>query len=352
MSPAYGKPSAGRSRSKRRWVYAPTPKVGKETDEHLESTKSIDELLKFYEMYLAHLKTGQDRIISTRCSLKNFGIYISAIGVERITDVTPEIIEGYAFYTHTAESNKGGAYSARTIVGRFSELRRFFRWLTARGYILSDPATELENPRVPKTIPRDLPSSEELEKLLSMPDLRKPRGFRDRAMLEVLYATGLRSSEITKLDVESFDFEAKTLSVVQGKPKKDRLVPLLSIVCEVLKGYIEGPRKRLIEKEPDQSALFPGECGKRLGRKTFSANVSNYGKRARIEKPVTPITIRHAIATHLLSEGTGIRHIQALLGHKSIETTTLYTKVTPVDLQTQLRKFHPRQKERRKPRNS
>ena len=301
-------------------------------------------LARAFEMHLAHLREKPEHIVVDRSNLKKFGEYLAAIGVDDVREVTPDVVEGYALYLHTAETDAGAPYATRTLVQRFVTVRNLFRWLLSRQVILADPTLRLRNPKVPRTIPRDLPSCEEVALLLQAPDTRTAAGFRDRAMLELIYATGLRSSEVVDLNVADFLRVERVIVVRQGKPRKDRLVPVIADVAAVIAAYIDGPRQEQTEKQPEQTALFVTQFGERLYRQSVAEMATDYGKRAGIARPVTPMALRHALATHLLAADLSIRHIQALLGHKSVETTTIYAKVTPLDLQKQLRRFHPLEK--------
>jgi len=298
-------------------------------------------LARAFEMHLAHLREKSERLAIDRSNLKGFGEYLIAIGIDDVREVTPEIVEGYARYMNSAETGSGAPYAARSLVQRFVTVRNFFRWLLSRQVILADPTLRLRNPKVPKSIPRDLPSVEEVALLLEAPDTRTAAGFRDRAMMELIYATGLRSGEVVALDVDDFLRAERVVTVRQGKPRKDRLVPVLTEAAAVITAYIDGPRQAQVTKNPNAAALFVSQFGERLCRQAVADTVMDYRKRAGIAKPVTAMALRHALATHLLTTGLSIRHIQALLGHKSVETTTIYAKVTPLDLQRQLRRFHP-----------
>lgn len=314
-------------------------RVGRELD-------AISAEFRRFEMSMAHQQYSPETIACYRSGLKMLGQYLSVAGVERIQDVTPEVLEGYAFFLAATETPEGTPYSSGAIHQHYASIRLFFKWAKGQKTILSDPAKVLVNPKRSEVIPRRLPSVQEVERILAEPEIDSALGFRDRAVLEVIYAAGLRSREVRFLDLADMDLDAGTLLVRQGKPRKDRHAVLISVTASILKEYINGPRKELIKRHPDEPALFVSQQGKRMSYNQVHRIVRKHATRAGIEKPITPMTLRHTIATHLMSAGLGIRHVQAFLGHRSVETTTIYAKVTPIDLQSQLRKFHPRQKEK------
>lgn len=311
------------------------------------SEQSFRKLARRFEVHMAEMKYAEETVSGYRAGLSCFAIYLEVVGADRIQDVTPELLEGFAYYLYSARTEEGGAYSPFTVTGYFSGIRCFFAWLAAVGVILADPTRRLENPKRPLTLPRNLVTPEEVARLFDAPNLSTALGYRDRAVMELIYATGVRTKELRFLDVADVDFQDRTLRVRMGKPKKERFVPLLSPVAAILAEYLKGPREALAKWRPEEPALFVTKRSTRLSHGVPSEIVARYRAAACIEKPVTPLALRHAMATHLLAAGVSIRHIQELMGHRSVETTTIYAKVTPVDLQAQLSRFHPRQKERR-----
>ena len=213
-----------------------------------------------------------------------------------------------AFVVSLRDSGLSPRSAARTI----SALRTFHRFLAGQGHVHSDPTSLLRTPRAPRSLPSVL-SGDEVERLLQTPDLSKPRGLRDKAMLELLYATGLRVSELLSLPLTALDPTVGFVRCV-GKGAKERVVPVGSSALTWLKEYLNRGRPSLTAGR-HTSFLFLGRAGRRLTRQAFWKSVRSYAGRAGISKRITPHTLRHSFATHLLEHGADLRSVQELLGH-------------------------------------
>jgi len=240
-----------------------------------------------------------------------------------------------AFLAALRDSGLSPRSAARTI----SALRTFHRFLAGRGHVHSDPTSLLRTPRVPRSLPNVL-SGDEVERLLQAPDVSKSRGLRDKAMLELLYATGLRVSELTSLSLTAVD---PTVGFVRcmGKGAKERVVPVGSSALTWLKEYLARGRPSLTTGK-DTSVLFLGRGGRRLTRQGFWKSVRSYARKAGIAKHISPHTLRHSFATHLLEHGADLRSVQLMLGHADISTTQIYTHVSRARLREIHERFHPR----------
>ncbi len=214
--------------------------------------------------------------------------------------------------------------AASTIIRRASSLLGFYRYLSEEG-LYSGKLPNYEKPRRSKRIP-DVLSAEEVESLLEMPDVTTDSGLRDKAMLEVMYASGLRVSELLSLELDDFDFLNRFIDVKKGKGSKERIVPYSSFADKYLQKYIDGPRRR--NKGKNGKCVFLNRSGKPLSRVHFFKTVKKYAIMADIDKPVSPHTLRHSFATHLLENGASLRSVQELLGHSKITTTEIYTEVS------------------------
>jgi integrase/recombinase XerD len=230
-------------------------------------------------------------------------------------------------------------FSARSIARNISSIKVFFRFLASEGHIKSNPARLIETPRLPKKLPESL-NKGEVDRLLSQPDPSTALGERDKAMLEILYATGLRVSELVGLKVMDVNLEAGFLRTM-GKGSKERVVPLGQKACDALKDYLEEGRLTL-SKGKNPSSLFLNSRGKSLSRQGFWKIIKAYGIMANITKKITPHSIRHSFATHLLEGGADLRSVQILLGHADISTTQIYTHITRERLKELHEKYHPR----------
>ncbi|MCS6996423.1 MAG: site-specific tyrosine recombinase XerD [Casimicrobiaceae bacterium] len=223
---------------------------------------------------------------------------------------------------------------------RLASLRRFYRWLAETGVRASDPAIEIEPPARERRLPKSLTESQ-VEALLSAPDPTTAQGQRDRAMLETLYATGLRVSELVGLELVQLSLDQGLVKIV-GKGNKERLVPLGDAAIAALRGYLEGARPQLLGARAS-AYVFVTARGEPMTRQAFWHLIKRYAARAGIDpRTLSPHTLRHAFATHLLNHGADLRVVQLLLGHADITTTQIYTHVARERLKAIHAEHHPR----------
>jgi len=229
--------------------------------------------------------------------------------------------------------------SARTSARRLSALRQFFRYAVREGWSVGDPTAEVASPRLGRPLPKSLTEAE-VEALLAAPDLATPEGFRDRVMLELLYATGLRVSELVSLQPEQVNLSQGAVRVT-GKGGKERLVPMGDEAQRWLTRFLAGPRQELLG-ERLCNALFPTRRGNGMTRQAFWYRVRRHAVTAGIRKHLSPHTLRHAFATHLVNHGADLRVVQLLLGHSNLSTTQIYTHVARERLKVLHARHHPR----------
>lgn len=216
------------------------------------------------------------------------------------------------------------ARSSSTILRRYSLLRNYFSFLNEEN-ILHEEIPDVDKPKSSKRLPFVM-SNEEVDELLEAPDISKDNGMRDRAMLELMYATGLRVSELLSLRFRNLNVQ-NGLITVYGKGNKQRSVPVSSFALEFLRKYIDGPRKR-VKGSKDTDIIFLNRDGKALSRTYFFMQVKRYAEEKGIDSSVSPHTLRHCFATHLLENGASLRAVQEMLGHSNIATTQIYTEVS------------------------
>ena len=234
---------------------------------------------------------------------------------------------------------KNGA-RPRTTARLLSALRRFYRYLVREGVLTKDPTAELESPKLGRPLPKSLTEAQ-VERLLDAPDVSKSLGLRDRAMLETLYATGLRVSELVALTLSQLRQEAGVVRVI-GKGNKERLVPIGEQAADWLAKYLSETRPTLV-RQRQTDALFPTNRGAAMTRQAFWHNIKRYAGIAGIDRgQLSPHTLRHAFATHLLNHGADLRVVQMLLGHTDLSTTQIYTQVARERLKTPHAQHHPR----------
>ncbi len=236
------------------------------------------------------------------------------------------------------QARKSGLGS-RSVARGLSAIRTFHRFLIADEQTDRDPTAHLEAPRPILKLPDTL-SRSEVEALLAVPPADTPRGVRDRTMLEVLYAAGLRISELVGLNLADVNLSAGFVRV-RGKGSKERLVPLGRMAIAAVKTYLESIRPVLL-KGREVKPLFPGRAGRPLSRQAFFLALKRYARQARITRRVSPHVLRHAFATHLLEGGADLRSVQLLLGHADIGTTQIYTHLSRAHLKAVYQKYHPR----------
>lgn len=230
--------------------------------------------------------------------------------------------------------------AAATIARKLAAIKAFYRFMTAEGYMDANPAEVVEAGTKGIKLPRVL-SEDEVVRLLNQPDITTAEGFRDRTMLEVLYATGMRVSELISLTLERVDLNMKYI-IAFGKGSKERIVPLGSVAAEFLQQYIEKVRPKLTHEDRNTNIVFLAFGGHELTRQRFWQIIRGYGRKANINKALTPHILRHSFATHLLDNGADLRSVQELLGHSDISTTQIYTHLTNKRLRDIYAKAHPR----------
>jgi len=227
----------------------------------------------------------------------------------------------------------------RSTARQLSSFRRFFRYIMREGLRDNDPTADIEMPRIGRSLPKTL-SEDEVESLLNAPNTDEPLGHRDRAMLELLYATGLRVSELINLTQSQINFNQGVLRIV-GKGDRERLIPLTDDSQRWIRDFIDGPRMEiLLERQTD--FLFPTRRGDRMTRQAFWHIIKRYAEKAGIRKKMSPHSLRHAFATHLLNRGADLRVVQLLLGHSDLSTTQIYTHVARERLKELHGEHHPR----------
>lgn len=281
---------------------------------------------------------------NVRCFFDWLGLETS---IEHLAEVTAQTLASYQTALLAMENPATGEpLAVGTQRQRLTALKTLFRHLAEEGKLLGNPAASLHLPKQKHRLPQPLLTPKETIRLLESIETDTPLGLRDRAMLEVLYASGIRSAEIRAVEIGDFDPVDETLTIIGGKGNKDRVVPLGPVAAAIVSDYIALARPKLAS-DPRISNLFVSKHGLPLDAHGVINAVRRHLRHAGIDKPIRPHRLRHACATHMLKGGADIRHIQILLGHVSLQTTQIYTKVEISDLQAVHRRFHPRERGRR-----
>jgi integrase/recombinase XerD len=276
---------------------------------------------------------AQNTLESYGRDLRQFQTYLETCNKEIIKDSNRNTILAYLSNLQT----RGRAVS--TISRNLAAIKSFYQYLLRERYIEKDPAANLESPKLEKKLPKIL-SIAEVEELLKQPNSGMPAGLRDKAMLELLYATGIRVSELISLNISDVNLDMGYIKCY-GKGAKERIVPLGSIAAKCVQDYLGRGRSKLV-RTYDEPALFVNHHGNRLTRQGFWKIIKKYAQEANITKEITPHTLRHSFATHLLENGADLRSVQEMLGHADISTTQIYTHVTKNHLKEVYDKTHPR----------
>ncbi|HEX30741.1 tyrosine recombinase XerC [Candidatus Poribacteria bacterium] len=292
---------------------------------------------KHIERFLRYLELERNYSPNTlrgyRSDLKEFERYIRESGLNSVLEVDHLTVRGYL-----ARLQLNGL-SRATVQRKLSSLKTLYRFLHRMGFIEADPTASISTPRVERRLP-DFLTVEEVDMLLSAPREDRPIEVRDKAMLELMYSTGVRVSELLAIDLNDIDMSEMTVRV-KGKGRKERILPFGEVAKKALERYLE-IRDRMIPAGSNCRALFVSDWGRRMTSRNFRQRLKIYTKRAGIKKKVSPHILRHSFATHMLEAGADLRAVQELLGHSNLSTTQIYTHVTAERLKRIYDKYHPR----------
>jgi integrase/recombinase XerD len=263
-------------------------------------------------------------------------------GVSKVNDITAEHITAYHSYLQCGRLHRGKHLSPATVQVGLAIIKKFFQVMYREHLIAADLSGTITLPKARKDLPHHVPSEQDMNTLLDAMEPCNALDIRDRAMLELLYATGLRNQEIRTLAIDSIDFTEKTLFVT-GKGSKDRVVPLGEWVIPYLKEYLETARRALLQPKKPTDLLFISKNGRQLSEGSLNYILRKRTGLAGVSR-IKPHSVRHACATHMLRAGADIRYVQELLGHAELSTTQIYTKVEISFLKQAHQKYHPREK--------
>jgi integrase/recombinase XerD len=292
------------------------------------------ELLDEFINYLSVERgLSKNTIASYRTDLVSFLDHLNSKGIESIEKIKRDNITSYLL--HLKDKGLSGNSVSRALVS----IKMFYKFLAQERFIKDNVAGVLESPKLIRPLPNVLGMAE-VEKLMTAPDIRDWMGIRDKAALELLYATGMRVSEIVDLPTSTVNLDVGFIKC-RGKGDKERVVPIGSQAKVSISRYVEKVRPKLL-KGGNDNHLFLSRLGKKVSRQSFWKMIKKYAKRAKIKKEITPHTLRHSFATHLLERGADLRVVQEMLGHSDIATTQIYTHVNKERLKSIHRQFHPR----------
>lgn len=298
----------------------------------------MKEYLKHFLHYLAVERgLARNTLEAYERDLTSFLEYMSdKQGITTLDQVDRVHIVNYLMFLR--ESGRASSTVARTM----TSIRSFFKFLVREQILAADPSIYMDTPKTDKKLPKVM-NLEEVERLLDAPQVKEPAGIRDKAMLELLYASGIRVSELVSLNVGDLNLGMGFVRCI-GKGSKERIIPLGRIALDWLDRYIQTARPKLLKGRLREQALFVNRNGGRMTRQGFWKIIKQYGKEANIDKDITPHMLRHSFATHLLENGADLRAVQEMLGHSDISTTQIYTHVTKLRMKDVYNRTHPRAK--------
>ena len=293
----------------------------------------MQETLQGFITYLHNVKKkSENTILSYNRDLTKFLNYLKANGINSLDRVTDKELENYI-----KELNDNGFKSA-TVSRNIASLKAFFHYLNNEGICDNNPTGKLKSPKIEKKVPEIL-TTDEVFSLLDQPSGDSPKEIRDKAMLELLYATGIRVSELINLDVSDVNIQMGSITCQDGS--KSRTIPFGKEAKTALAKYLEGGRSAIVDNK-ESTILFANCSGQKMSRQGFWKLIKHYAKKAGIEADITPHTLRHSFAAHLVENGADLRSVQEMLGHSDISTTQIYANMSHSHIREVYNRAHPR----------
>ncbi len=290
------------------------------------------DLIRAYENYLTKVKQASaNTVASYMRDIRQFAEWLRDSGIE-VVEATQQNIAGYLSYLES------DGRSAATVSRSLASLKNFYSYVVSSGFLEQTPVVDIHVERGEKKLPQIL-TGREIEQLLAQPVCVDAKGYRDKAMLEVMYATGMRVTELIDLNVEDVNLDAGVIKCAGAR--KSRMIPLYPAALKALSAYLSGVRESMIAS-PAEQALFVNVSGERMSRQGFWKILKHYQSTAHIDKEITPHTLRHSFAVHLLENGADLGSLQELMGHCDISSTQMYTHMVNQKLKSVYEKCHPK----------
>ena len=290
------------------------------------------QILEEYEDYLVRVKQSSENTVSSYMrDLRQFAAYLQELNIA-VLDADHDVVNGYVSYL----MDKGK--SSATVSRSLASMKSMFAYAISQGKKEGNPAVGIHIEKAEKKLPQIL-TGKEVELLLDQPKCTDLKGFRDKAMLELLYATGIRVSELINLNASDVNLPGGFIKC--GTGGKIRIIPLYPAAIRALSDYIDAVRPKMVA-DADEESLFVNVSGERMSRQGFWKIIKYYQEKAQIDKDITPHTLRHSFAAHLLENGADLRSIQEMLGHSDISSTQVYAQLVKQNLKSVYNKYHPR----------
>ena len=300
---------------------------------------TIDLLITEYVRHLESIGQSPYTVKNAKTALKRFAGFLRTLDIQRVEGINPDVLESYQHELCFDTGNRGRRLAVRTQTQLLGVVKGFTRFLKTRHYFVADPGKVIRLPKKPKQLPRVILTSEEISRIVLSPNTATNSGYRDRVVLELLYDTAIRRSELSAVQIKHMDLEGGYIHI-HGKGDRQRVVPVSKRVCDLAANYIQVVRPQCVALK-DSGHLILNRFGNQMGPNGIWAIVKRHAKEAGIRKNVSTHTFRHTCATHMMKNGAPVRHIQELLGHESLESTQIYTRVTINDLKRVHKRFHP-----------
>lgn len=320
---------------------APLPVIGEADD-----AQSLYHQMRPFLESLRVRNYSEETVIHRETHLRGFIAWCDERGVMRPPEVTRPILERYQRHLFLYRKKNGQALSGRSQHMRLVPVKLWFRWLVKQNRILSNPAADIDMPRIEKRLPKHILSEEEAERVLNVADVTSALGIRDRAILETFYSTGIRRTEMINLQVHDIDADRGTLMVRQGKGSRDRLIPIGDRALAWIAKYLNEVRHKIVLAD-DQGTLFLVVTGDAFSPRSLELMVADYIKRSGVNKSGSCHLFRHTMATLMLENGADVRFVQVMLGHAQLTSTQVYTQVAIRALKEIHTATHPARLERR-----
>lgn len=300
---------------------------------------TLQAIIPEYLKYLQALGRSPYTVRGIRYGLADFAAFMEKEDCPAITDLTADMIREYQQDLAFRFTNKGTPLSLSSQIQLICNVKGFTQYLAEQGYLYRDPGANIRPPKKPGRLPKVILDDKEIKKLLAAPDMRTNSGFRNRVILEILYDTAIRRLELARIKLADLDLDAGYIRVI-GKGDKERVVPVSDRVCQIIRNYLLFIRPAFVKGE-DSGHLVLNRWGQGMEPNAVWAAVNQCARLAGIKKRVSTHTFRHTCATHMLKNGAPVRHIQEMLGHASLKSTQVYTRVTINDLKKIHAQYHP-----------
>lgn len=304
----------------------------------------ISDAIRRYLNAISAMGRSPHTIKGAKSALKELNTFLHSLEVQQIEQLDHDALMHYREELAWRLTPKGTPLTPRSQAELLGHLRAFCRWLVNKDLLVGDPSARIPSPKKPQQLPKAILEPREIKQILQQPAMSTATGYRNKVILEVLYSTAIRREEVANIKLQDLDTESGYLVIREGKGKKDRVVPLGENLCRLIDTYLIGIRSEWINADKDNH-LFLNRWGQGMSPMAIWAVVKKYAKAARVKKPVSTHTFRHSCATHMVRNGAPIRHIQEMLGHVSLETTQVYTRITINELKKIHSRYHPREQE-------